>query len=267
MSYGYIHRWIERAGMRWIVFLLCSFFFVAWADAQPATDPRKKAKEEFETAERYYQIGEYEKALTHYKESYVISGEFILLYNIGQSCRYLGRNQEALEAYELFLVKVPKSKYRANAELFVKELTVLIEKEKQAKPASEPTKVTPPASEPTTQMISPPKTLPITAPSSAALSLPVSKPAADEKRPGYMIPLALGGAAIIPSTIALVMGVRLAQEDLPAANAGEEGPALLKQARLAKGVALTADVLWLGAALSGGLVFMKRRQAAEERAP
>jgi hypothetical protein len=241
--------------MRWVFIVWC-LLFASVVSAQPKT-----AKEEFETAERLYQLGEYEKALGHYKESYVISGEPLILYNIGQSYRYLGRNQEALEAYQLFLQKLPKSKYRSNAEIFVKELTVTIANEKKnVQPTTKPAE-----SQPIKTEVKPPETIPVSlpasTPASAAFTQPPPKLVPIERGPSLLVPIAFGGAAAIPGVISLLLGNRVAQQEGPESDNGANGPELQKQVTTAKVIALTADVLLLGAAVTGGRVLLKKRQA------
>jgi tetratricopeptide (TPR) repeat protein len=253
--------------MRWFV-LLMGFSFALCLWAQPKNDEsRKQAKEEFAKAERYYQLEEYDQALTHYKESYVISGEAVLLYNIGQCYRYLDQNEEALSSYQLFLKQVPKSKYRPNAEAFVKELEPIVAKEREAKFNPDPKFLTPPESQPIKpEIVTLPETQPTSAPMSQALTLPSSQKATKptDKTPSYRLPLALGGAALIPGGIALGLAIPLARLDKFDAENGANGAELHQKSNIAKGFALSADALFLSAVVFGGITYLKKRNAPEE---
>src|SRR5688572_26313322 len=82
---------------------------------QPNNDP-VTAQAKYEEAERFYKLGEYEVALPLYRDSFLLSGEPELLFNIGQCNRQLGRYEEALKDYKAYLRDVPDSPSREAVE-------------------------------------------------------------------------------------------------------------------------------------------------------
>lgn len=88
----------------------------AQAQKKPSKANLAAAKAQFEAAETHYRLQEYEQALDAYKESYRLSQQPELLFNIGQCYRKLGRDEEALLSYQAFLRDVPKSPNRAEVE-------------------------------------------------------------------------------------------------------------------------------------------------------
>ena len=89
--------------------------------AQPANDPAA-AMAKYEEAERYYKLAEFETDLALYRESYLLSGEPELLFNIGQCNRQLLRYEEALKSYKAYLRDVPNSPSRENIERLINEV-------------------------------------------------------------------------------------------------------------------------------------------------
>jgi tetratricopeptide (TPR) repeat protein len=84
----------------------------------------------FTEASQQFKLQEYDKALESFKELYRLTGEAIYLFNIAQCNRLLGKLEEALKGYKLFLQEAPNSEMRPNAQARVTELEVLIAKKK-----------------------------------------------------------------------------------------------------------------------------------------
>ena len=157
--------------------------------AQPANDPAK-AMEKYEEAERYYKLAEYETALRLYRESYLLSGEPELLFNIGQCNRQLLRYEEALKSYKAYLRDVPDSPARPEIEALIKEVTGKL----GPQPASQPT------SEATTRLTTQPA------------STPQRDPAPPTPRAGGLFikgGAGVGGAGLILGGVSLVGARRL----------------------------------------------------------
>ena len=74
-------------------------------DAPSAHDAEARAL--FEAGRVAYSDGRFEAALTHFRNSYELSGRPRLLYNIGSAADKLRRDQQALEAFEAYLAQVP----------------------------------------------------------------------------------------------------------------------------------------------------------------
>jgi tetratricopeptide (TPR) repeat protein len=113
------------------MFLLVSFFLLSsTAMAQPKPiDPAKRtqAKEKFLTAEKEYKAGRYGNALGEYYEAFVLSGEPLLLYNMGQCYRNLGRYAEAVDTYKDFVERAPETPFTPKAEKWITELAPKVE--------------------------------------------------------------------------------------------------------------------------------------------
>src|SRR5262245_47198559 len=123
---------------RWILTGV-ALFFAAQAAFGQSKDKKKeseklaKAEELFTEAERYFSVGEYEKALEDYKQSYILSGAPELLFNIGQCQRQLKQFEEAEKSYQAFLRQVPETDpTRPKVEALIQEIEDAIAKEKSA---------------------------------------------------------------------------------------------------------------------------------------
>jgi hypothetical protein len=143
--------------------------------ARAAQEPSDvgQARADYELGTRYWDLGQYDKALEAYRSAYAHRADPALLFNVAQCLRKLRRYNEALDMYRSFLRRAPRSPKRADVERMMKT----IEDELAATPA--PTTPTTPTAPPPVQpapMVrpSPPPTQPTLALSAAPL--PESKP-------------------------------------------------------------------------------------------
>jgi tetratricopeptide (TPR) repeat protein len=84
---------------------------------------KAQAKTHFETATRYYDVQEYEKAIAEYKAGYLAKPDPAFLFNIGQCYRKVGNTEKAQEFLKLFLNKAePDDPNRANVEARIRDL-------------------------------------------------------------------------------------------------------------------------------------------------
>jgi tetratricopeptide (TPR) repeat protein len=116
-------------GLFLVGFSLCLSPSVALAQPKVPDEELKKqmeAQKRFEEAEKLYNIGDYEGALTGYKEAYLLSNNPDLLFNMGQCYRKLGKYDDALITYRSYLREVPNSPVKADVEARIAE----VEKEK-----------------------------------------------------------------------------------------------------------------------------------------
>jgi tetratricopeptide (TPR) repeat protein len=99
-----------------------------------------KAQALFERGESFYKLGEYDKALHEYREAYLVSKMPLMLINIAQCYRYMGKYDEAKTSYETYLREDPRSAYRADIESKIAEMNAILEAKRkeaaQALPAS-----------------------------------------------------------------------------------------------------------------------------------
>jgi len=79
------------------------------AETPPATEADKKAQAKaYVTAGlRAHDAGDYDAAIALYLQAYALVPHPALFFNIGQSHRLAGRDREALEMYQRYLVEVP----------------------------------------------------------------------------------------------------------------------------------------------------------------
>lgn len=76
------------------------------AAAQPV-GADEEARQLFQDGRRQYDAGQFEEALRSFRRAYVLSNRFGLLYNVGQTALRMGRDAEALDAFEAFLRQAP----------------------------------------------------------------------------------------------------------------------------------------------------------------
>jgi tetratricopeptide (TPR) repeat protein len=104
--------------------LLFLFFFILSISivfAQDKNNPKyKSAKEE---ATKAFQMGKYVEAAEAYQKAFSVVPEASLLYNIALSYEQGGKNKEAVEYYQRFCNESPKSKYFAQAQAKITELS------------------------------------------------------------------------------------------------------------------------------------------------
>jgi tetratricopeptide (TPR) repeat protein len=123
--------------MRALVILVC-LGLASPALAQPKKSTRAqkmKAKALYEEGLRFYNIGEYDRAVEKFKESYVVVAAPLLLFNIAQAQRLGGDCEAALRSYETYLREVPKP---GNKQQVDQAVTICEKKVAAAKPAEKP---------------------------------------------------------------------------------------------------------------------------------
>lgn len=102
-------------------------------------DPIVKAKEHFEKSQEHYDLGEYSLAIDQLKEAYRLYPNAIFLHNIGVCYQKNKEYEKAIENFETYLEKDPKSKIRAQVEAEIRESKKALaeEEEKKRKAAEE----------------------------------------------------------------------------------------------------------------------------------
>lgn len=80
------------------------------------------AKDHYEKAERHYSVGEFDKALEHYKKSFDMSDKPELLFNIAQCHRQLKQYEKAIFFYKLFLSRLPGSGLKSEVEKHISDM-------------------------------------------------------------------------------------------------------------------------------------------------
>ena len=219
-------------------------------DTAAADSQDSRARALFEAGRTAYEAGDYESALTHFRQAYEGSQRPALLFNIGQAADRLRRNEEALAALEAYLSQVPDAPNREAVDNRIAILRDVVARERQAAaPAAAPTPV---STEPEPSVQSKPQGLEVE--SSASLPL---------------LPLVVAGVGAVVLGVGAGVGAaaKAAEEDYAAAPVAtrseiEAADGLLSDARdkatLANvllgvgGVVLVAGAAWLVVELSAG---------------
>jgi tetratricopeptide (TPR) repeat protein len=231
---------------QWLGVLFC-LWVSASALAQEPTN-KEKAKALFKESETYFRVGEYEKALDGYKQAYLLSKASGLLYNIAQCNRFLGKKEEALRGYQLYLQDVPNTKYLAEVEAIIKDLEDQIALEKATKAV-----IVQPETQPTTQQVLPqsiPASLQVI-PATIATSAPAAQPGPSEAKP-WLRPFVVPGALFLGGG-ALGAGTLLLERQLKSDDEFTRG----EQAALIVTASLT-DLFFVSTAVTLGAVLKKR---------
>jgi tetratricopeptide (TPR) repeat protein len=195
-----------RVGFRIaVVFaLLCSV-------AGAATVDKPRARELFRQGTQHYKLGEYQEALTAFKEAYRNFEEPSFLFNIAQCHRQLGQKQDAMRFYRTYLNDVPEAPNRAEVKTLIASLDAAIKQEAEAK-RGEPQGTLSPPPEPerhamTTQVAAHDNALTASAPEK-----PAKKPLVKQ----WWLWTAVGGAVV---AVGLGVGLGLTLKPGPSAPA------------------------------------------------
>ncbi len=84
-----------------------------------ADGPAASAKELYLQGQKYYDLGEFERAIDLFKRSYEVEARPQLLFNIAQAYRFAGNPERAHFFYNAFLRNLPKAPNRAEVEKFI----------------------------------------------------------------------------------------------------------------------------------------------------
>lgn len=88
--------------------------------AQSESD--RKARALFEQGRAAYDEGRYRDAWDYFRQAYLLSKRPALLYNVGQAADRLRKDREALEAFRLYLARMPQAENRREVENRVRAL-------------------------------------------------------------------------------------------------------------------------------------------------
>ena len=121
--------------------------------ASPAGDGSDvdKAREHLRKASVHYDLQEFRKALTEFREAYRLKNDPVILFDMGQCNRKMAHYREAIDFYKSYLRKVPAGSNRAEAERLIGESEKLLKEsppEPGAPAASAPAASAPAASAP-----------------------------------------------------------------------------------------------------------------------
>ena len=242
---------------------------LAQTDAQ-----KKQAKEHYEKATRFYDVGKYGEAISEYESAYLLVEDAALLFNIGQAYRLWDKPEDAIRTYKNYLRRRPEASNRSDVEKKISDLEHLVDERRHS-----PQTIAPPPTSPVTvpQTISPPPSTvvvpevppPVQGPPPPRLGVEVttpspSKPVENQRR---WLPYALmggGGVCLLSATIAGVIGAQKARKLETAARNGEVyDPAVQANGKTANGVAVLMSLVGVAAGGTGVYLYYrdKKKQA------
>lgn len=133
-----------------LAILFAAVPMTASADDKPTPAQIEKAKKAFAEGKQYFEKGDFPEAVAKFKESYNLSKNPVLLYNIGFANESAGMDDIALFYYRKFLTDAPaEAAQRAEVTDRVKALEKKFQTGGAAAPATtEPAKTEPPKAEP-----------------------------------------------------------------------------------------------------------------------
>lgn len=179
--------------------IVCAFWLssIAPVAAQSASDrdPEtqaerdKRARTEFEHGRKAFDEGDYRGAWGFFHNAYRLSGRAQLLFNIGQTADRLGRDSEALQAFKMYLERLPKADNERDVE---NRIRALEERVKDAERVPAPPALGEPTPQPEAAAEPQP---PVTPPPAAEPPAPPPPPPAAGPRPtreGFYLRLGLG---------------------------------------------------------------------------
>lgn len=189
-------------------------------------DDLRAAREAYREGKRYYDLGEYKKALESFKLAYMNSEDPTLLFNIAQSYRLLGDKVEAIRAFRSFLRNLPNAPNAGEVRTLVAALEEALAKENQSKAippsgmmmsggASEP----PPKNEAPVEVApsSPPEAAPV-------VPAPVVVAQPKEHKPKKWVWGVVGGAIVVVGVgLGVGLGLGLSSVKDPNASFGSIG--------------------------------------------
>lgn len=117
--------------------LFCSLPISTYAHAEEPAQA-DSFNEKLKRGTDLYQNKQYEAAIVQFQGAYAIKPDPILLYNLGQAHRKLGRDTEALSYYQFFLRTATQAppELRTKVEGYVRELQASIKQREQGPPAA-----------------------------------------------------------------------------------------------------------------------------------
>jgi tetratricopeptide (TPR) repeat protein len=116
----------------------------------PTLPTQDAAKEHYEKATRFYELGKYGEAINEYEASYLLVADAELLYNIGQAYRLWERPDDAIRAYENYLRRRPDAVNRRDVETQIANLKRAVEERRQRVVSGRPPPVSQPSMPPPT---------------------------------------------------------------------------------------------------------------------
>ena len=244
------------------------------ARAETDAEKKQRAKERYEIATRFYDVGKYGEAVKEYEEAYMLTGDPALLFNIGQAYRLWDHSEDAIRVYKNYLRQRPDAVNRADVEKKIADLDKVVEERRRSggAPLAEPAAPPPaPGEQPPLPGAAPvsaePAPMPQAGlpPAGVVVATPPGSstpPKSDRAWLNYSL-LGVGGACLVTAAVAGMLGASKAKKLQDAAqNRQPFDPAVEQNGKTANLVAVTTGVVGLVAGGVGGYFFWRDRKAA-----
>jgi tetratricopeptide (TPR) repeat protein len=105
--------------------------------------PEEVARRHHERGTTFYNLGQFEEAISEFRKGYEQKGDPVFLLNIGESYRQLGAHEKALFFYRRYLSAMPTAPNRAELDEKVAALQQLVEAQERARSPAPPPPVPP----------------------------------------------------------------------------------------------------------------------------
>lgn len=257
-------------------------------------DQKRRIKEHYEKANRYYLIGKYPEAIVEFEAAYLIGADPVMIFNIAQSYRLNNQPEEAARFYRNYLRSAPDASNRAEVEKKIADMDKRAAEKRQSAPVSPPVVEAPAPAMPPSSGVTPPATqsppVPGTGPSSAGMPptpawTPGAPPSTSEpagglqsgpdtvERPSRVWPMVLmvGGGVLVVTSLALGGAAAKKAKDVEERAARRNLPfdadtqKLEKDGQAASGAAVVTGLLGLAAG-TVGVIWWLRSAPAEATA-
>lgn len=269
-------------GWRRIPVIAAFLIALAPAMANAQADAKKtQAKNHYEKATRFYDVGRYKEAIDEYQAAYLLIEDPALLYNIAQAYRLWDKPEEAVRFYRNYLRKSPDAPNHAYVEQKITELDKIVEERRKTGGGTAPV----PAPTETTATPPPPPPAPVPPPPpTTTLPPPMTNeppPSAGEVQAGPMVPLRTGAMRTVGWSFVIGGGVMVATAGVAglvasskakkiedaAKSGGVFNPSVEKTGKTANTVAIASGLVGVAAGVTGAILLFTSRPGAETTAP
>ncbi|MBN2573726.1 MAG: hypothetical protein JXP73_04110 [Deltaproteobacteria bacterium] len=199
------------------------------AEAEAPID-RVAAKAAFHEGLRAFNLGKWDEAIAAFENSYKLSGDPALLFNVAQAQRQAGHGKEAVIAYKAYLRENPDTPHRELVEAKIRELEAAAVEAKPAaaKPSAQAQGevwVNPfePSTEPAASAAVPAEPAPAVSPEPAESAPAAAEPPAEPAPVPPALPLPVAAPPPVPEPALAKPGL-VQNEGSPAPAAQADGP-------------------------------------------
>jgi len=128
-----------KHGLRVAAIALCMVGGVAAADQpkKPDAAALKKANNHFKLGQEFFKSGQWDRAIAEYQAALDLTGEPLMIFNIGLAHDRANRPEEALANYLKYLELGPDGPIADEARGYVAKLTPIVDKRRKAREAAE----------------------------------------------------------------------------------------------------------------------------------